>query len=330
MPMNRLFNTIVRTGAGLALAAGLSAALLVLPARAAEILILPKSMLAAPGQTFEVDAVISTGNESVNAVEGKLVFPAAALELTEVRDGNSIVSFWIEQPACRGCGRDSGGEIAFSGIVPGGYAGQAGVLFTAVFRAKQDVAGSFTFKDTRLLRNDGHGGVVPLELLQASVTVRSEALSSGRPPAPTSVSQEVIAPAPPARMDNDPPEDFTPLIASEPAMFDGRWFLSFSAKDKGTGVDHYEVYEGPAANQTDKSLWRRAESPYELKDQTRAGLIIVKAVDRDGNERMAAVETPVPKPLASARGQWYVLAACVAALITAIVVFLWKKRSKKD
>src|SRR3989344_5310183 len=58
----------------------------------------PVHIEATPHQRFEVSVFLDTQLDDINALEGQIVFPGDLLELQEVRDGNSIVNFWIERP----------------------------------------------------------------------------------------------------------------------------------------------------------------------------------------------------------------------------------------
>src|SRR5258708_32690240 len=101
--------------------------LLPLTVSAAVFLIEPSAATLHPGALVSVTIALDTENESINAVEGTLLVPPT-FEITDVRDGNSIVSFWLERPR-----PDS---LRFSGVIPGGYHGPHGELFTLSLRAK--------------------------------------------------------------------------------------------------------------------------------------------------------------------------------------------------
>ena len=47
---------------------------------------------------FEVGVFLNAESENINAFEGKIIFPHDLLDLKEIRDGNTIVNFWIEKP----------------------------------------------------------------------------------------------------------------------------------------------------------------------------------------------------------------------------------------
>jgi hypothetical protein len=122
--------------------------------------------------------------------------------------------------------------------------------------------------------------------------------------------------------DNYIPEDFKPIIAADDLVYDGKWFLSFSAQDKASGIDHYEVCEG-------ELKCTIASSPYLLKNQYLNVPIVVKAVDKSGNVRTVIVPPRHP----SVGYDYKQLFAIIGLIIMAAVFFvlyrsLWKKRKK--
>ena len=69
-----------------------------LTASAAEIYFDNKNQEIRVGDQFEVGVFINTDEESINAIEGKIIFPQDLLEIKKINDGNSIINFWIEKP----------------------------------------------------------------------------------------------------------------------------------------------------------------------------------------------------------------------------------------
>ncbi len=256
--------------------------------QAAEISVVPageKSFVA--GEKFQVDVVLDTAGESLNAFLGTISFPENLLSLSEVRDGNSIVNFWIERPKIS--------PLSFSGITPGGYVGSHGLLLSLVFTAQKSGAGVISVDNAETLRNDGKGTSVKVSAKDFAFSVKT---ASGAVPVFQSAE------------DKDPPENFTPTLAKDPNLFDGQWFLVFATSDKGSGIDHYEVSEG-------KNNWVVAESPYLLKKQNLLSDIFVKAVDKAGNERLAVIHTQ----------PWlgYVMLALLAIIVITAAVFYRKR-----
>jgi len=95
-----------------------------------------------------------------------------------------------------------------------------------------------------------------------------------------------------AMIDTIPPEEFEPQIGQDPTMYDGKYFLSFIAQDKTSGVDHYEVTEVPWFSFKKTKEGKVVQSPYLLEDQRLRKVIKVKAVDKAGNERIAEIRLP--------------------------------------
>ena len=103
-----------------------------------------------------------------------------------------------------------------------------------------------------------------------------------------------------AMIDTTPPEDFKPEIGRDPAIFEGKYFLSFATTDETSGIDYYEVKEAPKEilrlpTGQGKRDFKRAGSPYLLEDQYLKSKISVKAVDKAGNEKISEI-TPPKKP----------------------------------
>ena len=267
---------------------------------AAEVSFDTKSQDIKVNQLFKVGVFINTDEESINAIEGKIIFPQDLLEIKKINDGNSIINFWIEKPKSA-----PQGPIAFSGIVPGGYNDSRGLIFSIAFLAKKGGGGAIEFSGVKALRNDGQGTEAPLTISNFKFLISNQPAGEPIPQITT-----------PKTEDRNPPEEFTPQIAADPAIFDGKWFLVFATQDKGSGIDHYEVCDG-------KRKCVAAESPYLLQNQDLDEGIVVKAVDKSGNER--AVTIPAQKSRA-----WYKDYVIIAILIIAAIAYLiWKKKYPK-
>jgi len=268
------------------------------------------------GQEFQVDLMLDTEGQDINAVEGKAVFPRNLVELKAIYTGNSIINFWIEQPA------QKNSEINFSGVIPGGFSGvlgpywkgyRPGKIFSLIFAAKKEGSGVIEIRDTKVLLNDGKGTL-------AEVKISNFAYSAEAPLSGAKAGQFSIK-------DIDPPELFTPEIARDPNIFDGKWFLVFAAQDKVSGIDHYEALE-TWGREPDKNKWHVVESPLVLKDQSRASYIFVKATDKAGNKRIVVV-MPEFKP-------WYkkpivdmIIGLIGLVVLLLVVKWLWKKLKYK-
>lgn len=248
------------------------------------------------GQEFVVQVLLDSRNEAINAIEGKVLFPERLLEVKEVRDGNSIINFWVEHPTI-----EKNGSISFSGIIPGGYQDTKGLIFSIVFRARDLGQDSIVVGDIKILKNDGKGTPATVETSPLFVVVSSG--NSGKSAASSAINDVVV------------PEIFSPAIGQDLSVFGGKNFLVFATQDKGSGVDHYEVREGIWGNFT------RATSPYLLQNQDLDSRIFVKATDKNGNERTVVLVPPSWVP-------WYNSYWILGILVASTLLILWKKFTK--
>jgi len=276
------------------------------PALAAEIFFDTKTQEIGVNQQFQVDLILDTENEEVNALDGKIIFSQDILELKEIRDGDSIINFWVERPR-------KTEEVVFSGIIPGGYMGKEGLIFSAIFQSKEQGEGVIEIREAKALFNDGKGTEVPLTISNFQFLISKQ----------IPISQIPM----PEIKDTEPPESFAPQIAADPAIFEGKWFLVFATQDKGSGVDGYEVLESRSQKIENRS-WETAESPYVLEDQELRSYVFVKAVDKASNERIVVVPPRHPLNWYEEWENWSIILLGFV-VIYVVIRFLWKKRRKQ-
>jgi hypothetical protein len=246
------------------------------------------------GNDIVVGVFLNTESRDINAVEGKILFPEGVLALKQIKDGNSILNFWVEKPVARK------GEITFSGIIPGGYQNNKGLIFSLIFTPKQTGSISLAMQNIRVLLNDGNGTEVKTTVSNLSFVVLD--------PLPEKVPVVI------ENKDAVAPEVFEPVITSDPNVYEGKNVLVFTTQDKESGIDHYLVCEG-----TKECV--RAESPYLLKDQYLDKEITVLAVDKNGNTR--TVSLPAQKELLWYQNRW-VVGSLVGISLLILLVFLRK------
>ena len=257
------------------------------------------------GKNFEVILFVNTEQENLNAFEGKVTFPNALLDLKEIRDGNTIVNFWIEKPKAQD------NAIIFSGVTPGGFNGKSGLIFSAIFEAKKEGVAKFEVKDARILRNDGTGSAAVLSMIPLEVVISKEA--------------RIEIPAIQKIEDREQPELFVPEIARDESISDGEWFIAFVTQDKVSGIDHYEIKESRQKILTFFSRWRAAESPHVLKDQELRSYIFVKAVDKTGNERIVKLSPQNSLRWYENYENWIILIVIAVVFASGAKKILWKK-----
>jgi hypothetical protein len=261
------------------------------------------------GALFSVDILLNTGDDDINAVGGTINYPTDLLVLREVQDANSIVSLWVDDPKFA-----YPGKVAFSGIIPGGYRGDGGLLLKLSFLAQKEGQGTVTLSTPQALMNDGNGTAAPLAVMSYAFTVSP------------SVGGEVQHA--PVLQDADPPESFKPEIGRDPAIAENRWFVAFSTQDKGSGIDHYEIKESSPQGLGLSGEWVRAESPYVLRDQTLRSTVIVKAIDRVGNERVEEIGPLHALQWYENYGTWVIIGLCLAVIL-ALLKLVWRVFKRK-
>ena len=278
---------------------------------AAEISFDAKTTQTQVGEQFKIDLIIDTEQKSINAFEGRIAFPSDLIEIKEVRDGNSIVNFWIERPSIT-----SKSYILYSGITPGGFSGQNGLIFSLIFESLKEGQGAIEIQNTRALLNDGLGTESSLTVNNLEFRIQELRIADPLYPKPY-----ILAPI----EDIDPPDSFTPKIANDPALFDGKHFLVFATQDKGAGISHYEIKEAQTKKLRWLTRWRVAESPYVLQDQDLRSYIFVKAVDNARNERIEIIAPQNPLRWYESMSNWAII-----LLIVIIVIIIIKLKSKNE
>ncbi|TSC76187.1 MAG: hypothetical protein G01um101431_808 [Parcubacteria group bacterium Gr01-1014_31] len=252
------------------------------------------------GDQAIVSFQLESTQEEVNAVAGTVVIPPF-LAVREVRDGGSVMNFWIRRLTTDGS--------AFSGVIPGGFQGERAELFSLVVEGVIEGRGDLGVNDGQVLRNDGSGTVAPLVVRPASVTVAH---------AVPAVAPAVVPVVP----DATPPEPFALQLGRAPGVLDGRWFVVFATQDKDSGIARYEVAEwrGSRLPPAKQLTWRLAESPYPISDQARRSYVVVRATDRAGNTWVSVLP-----PVAAMKYKFWLIWAILAVGIVAIALIAWRR-----
>lgn len=116
-----------------------------------------------------------------------------------------------------------------------------------------------------------------------------------------------------AMIDTTIPEPFELKTGKAPLVFEGKYFLSFAAQDRASGIDYYEIKEG-------KGDWKIAQSPYLLENQSLAKKIIVRAYDKAGNYQESEIKPPY-------KITWKDVLVIILVLIGAGVIW-WNLKSR--
>ncbi len=232
------------------------------------------------GEQFEVILKLNTEGEKVNALSGRINYDPTIVDLERISDGGSLIKLWIDRPLSREVG-----VVDFSGITPGGFSSVDQPVVTLYFKAKASGRSLISLEDAKALLHDGLGTESEVVVRGLEVAISTQ----------TSNVPDIVLPA-----DNYPPENFSPVITSQPEVFSGDKVLIFSTVDQGSGLASYYVREYRIPFLSFLSDWQKVESPYRLQDQERRSYIEVKAVDHSGNERIVEILPEVPVDL-----YWY-------------------------
>lgn len=246
------------------------------------------------GEQFVVSVFVDS-DESLNAIEGKVIVSSDAFSVKDIRDGNSVINFWIDKPSAK-----QSGEVYFAGITPGGFSGKNKLLFSLVLEPKIVGEHSIELKDVKALINDSVGTNSTVNIYNTDISIDSKL---------NKVEQDIV-------IDEELPEPFQISLAKDPNLFEGKYFLVFSTQDKISGISKYKVREGRFG------AFAEAESPYVLKSQNLNKKIYVKAIDKSGNERVATLN---PQSLVP----WYLnyVVVAIMALLLVLALFIGIKKS---
>jgi len=250
---------------------------------------------------FVVELGLDTQDEGINAVEVNLKIPTDFLEFVELGKGDSILTFWASEPFYN----QSQNSLYFIGGIPGGFKGN-GKLLTLALRAKTEGQTQLFFQDnSKVLLNDGQGTLANLGKETANFTI----LAPSRE-VPKNEWQDIL------KRDLLPPFNFEIKIGKDASVFEGKYFIAFSAEDFGSGIERYEIKEGAGD-------WKAGKSPYLLEDQSLGGKISVKAIDKAGNERIEEI-----MPARKLSSYWIILAILGLLIIGWLIIKFLRPKSK--
>ncbi len=164
---------------------------------ASDLILSPSSGSYNVGDTIKVRIVLSSPNQSANAISVSISFPKDLLTLGSVSKDNSIIGLWSVDPSYS----NISGIVSMEGIILSGFQGNDGTIATLSFKAKAVGDANIKFTTSSVLANDGLGSNILSKIGQANFNLS--------PLKETVVPVPILAPAP--EMESAPP---TPLFAS--------------------------------------------------------------------------------------------------------------------
>jgi uncharacterized membrane protein len=106
------------------------------------------------GSTFDVQVLLNTDEQSVNALDVDIRFPADRLQLVSPKTSVSVIEVWTSQPKFN----NSQGTIRLQGGIPRGINVNNALVATLTFRVKSVGNAIIRFGDnSKILLNDGLG-----------------------------------------------------------------------------------------------------------------------------------------------------------------------------
>lgn len=248
------------------------------------------------GTLLTVDIVADTEGESFNAADITITYPPSLMKFRGMKKENSVLSLWISVPH-----EVSPGTVSFSGVVPGGverafdpqHPSDDGVLLARLLFVPV-ASGTIPIAVTSasLLRNDGTGKSIPLEMRATTVVVTS------------GISDMPV--------DTEEPMPFTVSLIDKSPLGESPRLARFEATDGD--IEHYEV-------RINNSHWRPATSPYPLPSRLFGYTFTVRAVDFSGNMRDQSISIPGERTLVSQ-------AILVALFVVVLIIYRRRKKSQ--
>jgi hypothetical protein len=267
----------------------------------------------AKGETFVLPIRLSTEDECINAVQVTLSYPES-MQAVDFGKGNSILTLWVEEPKIDTTRR----VVTFSGGVPGGYCGRVpgdpaltNVLGKVVFTAlSEDQNATVTIAPSSALYvNDGLGTKLSPDVQNAQFSIVA-ATSSKENPWIREVTNDAV-----------PPDPFEVIVESTRGVFGGKYFAVFATVDKQSGLDHYEIFE--------RGGWSTVTSPHKLSNQSLEGGVVVRAIDKAGNERLGTYKEGSAPPRQHEPSDFMALYVVLALLILSWIAKRYLDSRKK-
>jgi hypothetical protein len=244
-----------------------------------------------------VEVRLDPQTKNLNVVEGVIKFQGEAAEKLSVgiETGGSALTLWTSAPQYSSAEK----ALRFAGGVPDGFNQESLLLRLRLVSPSAGVA-SISWIGGMAYLNDGQG--TKENIFAKSITI-SFSPSDSVPP-----SSEPLDKAAPNFQYVD--------IGRDASVYDGKYFVSFSATDDRSGVARYTVKEGDEISEVN-------DGAYVFKDQNRRQSLIITAYDQAGNYRVTEVPARTPRLL------YVIILLLVGGVILFILFHVFRKKNKK-
>ena len=156
-------------------------------ATAASLFLFPPSGTYQVGNDFTVSLRVATGNSSINAAEGTLIFNPAEARVVSISKSGSVFNLWTSDPSFS----NSAGTVTFSGGTTTSYSGDSGTILSVTFVSKASAVSQMSFSAGSVLAADGKGTNILANMNGGSYTFQPAIVI----PAPSKTPGEVEQPA---------------------------------------------------------------------------------------------------------------------------------------
>jgi hypothetical protein len=307
------------------------------PVYAARVYLDPASPTVTNTDTSYIPIRIDAQGECINAARIALAYDPSLLSVQDIGIGDSVFSLWTVPPRIERDGARETGRILLEGGVPGGYCGRvegdpgltntiARLVVTALpgmYTSTSSQASLVVLPETQVILHDGQGTPAPLSVTGVELSA-AEGSSTSANTWLADIKNDTIA-----------PELFDITLVPGPSLGNNKHYIAFSTIDKQSGLDHYEILEtdpgrfGILSWVPREAYWVRGESPYILRDQKLHSKIMVKAIDKAGNERVVEY-TPELSPFAEfSQPVVWVPLALIVLLGIGVSTFIIRRRARK-
>ena len=185
-------------------------------AEAASLIISPSSRSLTEGESFSIDILVSSPDQTINAAEGMISFPPDKLRVVFISDSGSIFNLWIKEPSFS----NSLGVIDFSGLVLNpGFAGKTGKMFTVSFQARAPGSAPVAFANGALLANDGNGTNILSGFRHANYFISSPVIITPVKPVKAVPQEKKLTETPEKPEENPSPPEAATAPQAEPLLY---------------------------------------------------------------------------------------------------------------
>lgn len=268
------------------------------------------------GEKFILEIKVDT-DECINAAEILISYPTDKFTVVDFIESRSDLGLWLRPAEIY----DNIGAITFIAGAPGGICSEEDILLGEILMEVDEINRETTERirfwgTSKILLNDGQATSLDISRRSAYLNLYPEPVEERIDPMEDRIKE-----------DEEPPKIFDLKIRRDPSIFNGKFFLIFSAEDRGSGIDYFEISEqkrlGFITAESEKwERWERAESPYILEDQRLRSIIKIRAVDKAGNETIEVIEPSY--------GAWdFVPWAGIVLFILLLIYILKKQKNKK-